>query len=75
LRREASAGSPSAYIGHIIAISDHFRGRDPRLSTDLILRCPEHRPVPESREVTIPGYKALAAGLDVPANVREDYGF
>jgi hypothetical protein len=76
-----------AYIDHVIAISDRFRGRDPKLSTDLILRCAGHRPVPESRELTIPGYKALlrahfaavekalAAGLDVPANVCEDYGF
>jgi hypothetical protein len=76
-----------AYIDGTIAILDAYRGHDPKLSTDLILRCAEHRPVPESREVTVPGYKALVrahftaferamgAGLDVPAPVLADYGF
>jgi hypothetical protein len=76
-----------AYIENVVAIKDTFRGHDPKLSTDLILRCAEHRPLPTSRELTIPGYKALlrahfaaverafGAGLDVPARVGEDYGF
>jgi hypothetical protein len=76
-----------AYIEDKLAIADAFRGHDPKLSVDLILRCAEHRPLPTSREPTIAGYKALVrahfaaveramgAGLDVPANVKEYYGF
>lgn len=76
-----------AYIDAMIAIKDEFRGRDPKLSTDLILRCAEHRSVPSERELTIPGHKALmrahfaaveralAAGLEVPQKVLDDYGF
>jgi hypothetical protein len=77
-----------AYIDASLAILDSHRGHDPKLSTDLILRCAEHREVPEIREdITIPGYKALArahftameralnAELDVPQKVLDDYGF
>lgn len=76
-----------AYIDAKLAIKDEFRGHDPKLSTDLILRAAEHRPVPTERELTIPGHKALmrahfaaveramGAGHDVPQNVLDDYGF
>jgi len=88
LHKEGDGWRPvGAYIDNMIAIADEFRGHDPKLSTDLILRCAEHRPLPETRELTIPGFKALARahfaaveramgeGLEVPENVREDYGF
>jgi hypothetical protein len=88
LHKEGDHWQPiGAYIDNVMGILDSFRGRDPKLSVDLILRCAEHRPLPEMRELTIPGYKALLRahfaaveralneGLDVPANVREDYGF
>ncbi|ACB95605.1 hypothetical protein [Beijerinckia indica] len=88
LHKEGDGWKPvGAYIDDKIAIIDAFRGRDPKLSTDLILRCAENRPVPESRDMTIPGFKAflrahfaaveraIGAGLDVPKNVCEDYGF
>lgn len=75
------------YIEAKLAIKDAFRGHDPKLSTDLILRCAEHRDVPTERELTIPGHKALMrahfaaveramiAELPVPQNVLDDYGF
>ncbi|MGB8279273.1 MAG: hypothetical protein WCF20_15260 [Methylovirgula sp.] len=88
LHKEGDSFRPvGAYIDAMIAIKDEFRGRDPKLSTDLILRCAEHRSVPTDRELTIPGHKALmrahfaaveravAAGLDVPQKVLDDYGF
>lgn len=88
LHKEGDGWRPvGAYIGNMIAIADAFRGHDPKLSTDLILRCAEHRPLPEIRELTVPGYKALARahfaaveraigeGHEVPESVREDYGF
>ncbi len=88
LHKEGETYRPiGAYIDAMIAIKDEFRGRDPKLSTDLILRCAEHRPVPTERELTIPGHKALMrahfaaveramiAGLKVPQNVLDDYGF
>lgn len=71
------------YIDSILAIDDTFQGLG--LSTELILRACEHRPVPTERLMTVPGYKALAkahrvaveravaAGLDVPTRVRADY--
>jgi hypothetical protein len=88
LHKEADGYRPiGAYIDAKLAIKDEFRGRDPKLSTDLILRCAEHRPVPTDRELTIPGHKALMrahfaaveramiAELPVPQNVLDDYGF
>jgi hypothetical protein len=88
LHREGDQWQPvGAYIDGVVAILDGYRGRDPKLSIDLILRCAQHRALPETRELTVPGYKALLRahfaaveralneGLDVPENVREDYGF
>lgn len=88
LHKEGDSYRPiGAYIDAKLAIKDAFRGRDPKLSIDLILRCAEHREVPTERELTIPGHKALmrahfaaveramAAGHDVPQKVLDDYGF
>jgi len=88
LHKEGDGYRPiGAYIDAKLAIKDEFRGHDPKLSTDLILRCAEHREVPTERELTIPGFKALTrahfaaveramvAGLDVPQKVLDDYGF
>ncbi|QXX74674.1 hypothetical protein [Methylovirgula sp. HY1] len=88
LGKEGDGYKPiGAYIDAMVAIKDEFRGREIKLSTDLILRCAEHRPVPTERELTIPGHKALMrahfaaveramiAGLAVPQNVLDDYGF
>jgi hypothetical protein len=71
------------YVGTTIAINDAYRGRD--LSTELILRCSENRPVPERRDLTQAGYdalrrahrvaiqRAIAAGLTIPLEVQADY--
>ncbi|MGO9132673.1 MAG: hypothetical protein ACLP8A_01305 [Methylovirgula sp.] len=88
LHKEGDSYRPvGAYIDAKLAIKDEFRGRDPKLSTDLILRAAEHREVPTERELTIPGHKALMrahfaaveramiAELPVPQNVLDDYGF
>jgi hypothetical protein len=72
------------YIDTNILIVPATRGK--RLSVELILRCAEHRPPPQSRILSYDGERALRsaheaavraavlAGLDVPDAVRETYG-
>ncbi len=73
-----------AYIDPVVVIEDAYRGQG--LSTELILRCSEHRQAPKNRDVTVAGYAALAKAhrvsvkravandLDVPDHVRAEYG-
>lgn len=72
------------YLSEVIAIDPAHQGKG--LSTELILRCCAHRPVPTRRTLTPAGKRALerahetavrnahAAGCHVPAAVRRFYG-
>lgn len=73
------------YIETNLLIEPRAKGK--KLSRELILRCSEHRPRPSSRQLTVDGCHALSgahrfavsaavrAGLDVPRDVRNYYGF
>jgi hypothetical protein len=72
------------YIGTNILIEPEAAGK--HLSTELILRCAEHRPPPIRRTLSMAGFGALRRAhetavraavlgdLNVPAKVRADYG-
>jgi hypothetical protein len=72
------------YMDDSLGLKASVQGRG--LSTELILRCSLHRPVPTVRKMTDEGFGALArahriavqtaveAGLPVPAEVRSHYG-
>lgn len=72
------------YMDDSLGLKASVQGRG--LSTELILRCSLHRPVPKARKMTDEGFGALArahriavqtavdAGLPVAADVRSHYG-
>ena len=72
------------YMDDSLGLKASIQGRG--LSTELILRCSLHRPVPKSRKMTDEGFGALArahrmavkaavdAGLPVAVDVRSHYG-
>lgn len=84
LRPDETWEPVGCYMDDSLGLKALIQGRG--LSTELILRCSLHRPVPKSRKMTDEGFGALArahriavqtaveAGLPVATDIRSHYG-